>query len=186
MTANTLYRASPLEAFIDDVAARSGYQHALGDYEGARLQSQHAPVIWRHPIDRYILEFSSPTDHRSEIDPFAQADETLEMVVAAPDYVRALHMLLEIYRKAFDPPAIERAGVMYLNAVGYGKVRRPRTNEVFPKGVPTLSFVLIDLVTITWLAPRQAASLVQGESVSVDGKMYEGVALKGTIEAPIP
>lgn len=186
MTANTLYRASPLEAFIDDVAARSGFQHALGDYEGARLQSQRPPVLWRHPRDRYIIEAASPTDHRAELDIFIEAQETLEMIVSASDYAQARQMLVQIWRLAFDAPALTRNATDYLASVDYGKVRLPRTNEVFPKGVPTSGFVLIDLVTITWLEPRQAASLTQAETVDVTGKLYEGATLRGTVEAPIP
>lgn len=184
MTANTLYRASPLEAFIDDVAARSGYQHALGDYEAARLQSQRPPVIWRHPRDRYIIEATVPTDHRAELDIFTQAAETLEMIVAAPDYASARQMLVQIWRLAFDAPSLTRNAISYLASVDYGKVRLPRTNEVMPKGVPTSGFVLIDLVTITWLEPRQVAATTQAETVDVTGKMYEGATLKGTVEAP--
>lgn len=186
MSTNTLYRASPLEAFIDDVAARSGFQHALGDYEGARLQGQRPPVIWRHPRDRYIIEASSPTDHRAELDIFTEAQETLEMIVTASDYAAARQMLVQIWRLAFDVPALTRNAIDYLASVDYGKVRLPRTNEVLPKGVPAAGFTLIDLVTIMWLEPRQAATLTQAETVAVAGKMYEGDTLKGTVEAPIP
>ena len=185
MSTNTLYRGSPLDGFIEDVSALCGFKHAVGDYENARLQSQHPPVIWRHPIDRSILSFSAPTDHRAEIDVFAQATETLEMIVTASDYASALNILLEIYRKAFDASVHARAGIMYLDSIEYGReVRRPRTNEVFPKGVPAAGFTLIDLVTITWLAPRQIANLVQGETVVVGGKLYNGSTLEGTVEAP--
>jgi hypothetical protein len=186
MSANTLYRASPLEAFIDNVAALCGFPHALGDYEQARLQSQRPPVIWRHPTDRYILEVVPVTDHRAELDIFADCQETLEMIVTGTDYAAARHTLVEIWRLAFDVPTITREGVQYLSDVEWGKVRRPRTNEVFPKSVPSSGFTLIDLVTLTWGAPRQAESAATVESVSATGKMYEGTTLKGTIGAPIP
>lgn len=186
MTANTLYRASLLEAFISDVSARSGYQHAVGDYELARSQSQRPPVIWRHPIDRYILEAAPVTDHRAEIDPFCEVKETLEMIVTAEDYTKALHVMTEIWRKAFDVAALTRNDILYLAAVEYGKVRRPRTNEVMPKGVPAAGFTLIDLVSLTWLAPRQLDAQYAVESVHVSGKLYEGDTLQETIEAPTP
>lgn len=186
MSANTLYRASPLETFVLNVSKRSTYQHVIGDYEGARSASQRAPVIWRHPVDRYILEAGPVTDHRSEVDPFCEVKETLEMIVTAEDYTRALHMLIEIWRLAFDAAALERAEVDYIAAIDYGKVRRPRTNEAMPRGVPAAGFTLIDLVTLTWLAPRQIEAQFAVESVTATGKMYEGDTLQGTIEAPTP
>ncbi len=183
---NALYRGSPLEGFISDVAARSGFHHVLGDYEAARSTGQKHPVVWRHPIDRYILEAGPVTDHQAEVDVFAEVKETIEMIVVAEDYPRVLHVLSEIWRLAFDRPMLERNDIASLGSIEWGKVRRPRTNEPLPKGVPTSSFVLIDLVTITWLAPSQVALFIEPESVSVTGKMYEGETLKDTIEAPIP
>lgn len=183
---NTLYRASPLEAFISDVSARSGMKHALGDYEVARLASQRPPVIWRHPRDRYVLELEPVTDHRPELDVFGQVKETLEMIVQGADYAAALFALLTIWRTAFDVPALQRAGVDYLAAIEYGKARVARPNEVFPKGVPTTGIVLIDLVTITWLAPAQVENFETVESTSVEAKMYDGAALQGTLEVPAP
>lgn len=183
---NALYRSSPLEAFISDVAARSEMKHVLGDYEVARLASQRPPVIWRHPRDRYVLELEPVSDHRAEIDVFGQVKETLEMIVQGSDYAAALFALLKIWRTAFDAPSIERGGVDYLASIDYGKARVARPNEVFPKGVPSGSVVLIDLVTITWLAPAQPEQFETVESTAVTAKMYDGASLQGTVEVPTP
>jgi hypothetical protein len=183
---NTLYRGSMLEGFISDLAARTRFQHVLGDYEGARQQSPRPPIIWRHPRDRYILETSDVTDHQVELDVFAQVDETVEMFVHAEDYAKSLHMLLEVWRLGFDKPSLTRHGIEYVASVDYGKVRLPRVNEPLPKGVPTSGFLLIDLVKLTWLAPSQVASETTVESVSVTAKMFEGSTLREEIEAPLP
>lgn len=183
MSANTAYRGSPLEAFVADISARSGLQQVLGDYEGARMSSQRPPVFWRHPSDRYILEVGPVTDHRAEIDPFAEVKETLELIVCGADYPRALADLVNIWR-CFEMPAIERDEVNYLIGVEYGKTRRPREREPLPAGVPSSTFTLIDLVSITWLAPRQEPAYATIESVKVFGKLFEGGLLVDTTEAP--
>jgi len=178
---NTLYAKSPLERFIADITATTKFQHVLGDYEAARKVSQRPPVLWRHPEGRAIIELVPITDRRPEIDAFKTAEETIEMVVVAQDYFAALWTMTEIWRLGFDARTreAEDLGRSYRDDITYGRVRRGREGEF--RGVPAGSFVLVDLVTIRWLVPRQEPLFATPESVDVSGIMKDGDTVVETI-----
>lgn len=172
---NVKYTGSPLEQFVRDMAVATSRQHVLGDYEAARMTGQKTPVIWRHPTDRAILEKMPLIERDKSIDAYAQIDETLEMIVQGKDYPEALHVLKETWRLGFDMrtrvAADERS---YRDDITWGRVRRGRENE-FGNSVPAGAFVLVDLITIRWLAPRQEPLVGEADTVAVTGVLKHGI-----------
>jgi hypothetical protein len=172
---NVLYAKSFLMAFLREVERLSRRPMLLGDYEVARTAGHRRPVLWRHPQDRLILETSEVTDHRMEIDPFATCTETLEMIVTAPTYQEAWHILTEVWRLGFHGMLVERDERSYLSAISFGRTRRPRRGEELPQGVPAGEFVFIDLVSISYLLPSQEAASGTAESLSVEVTMQDAI-----------
>lgn len=164
---NAGYRGTPLECLVDDIAALTCMQHVLGDVEdlSRRAPSRDSAIVWRHPRTGTVVDLQSPAEHRPELDVFAEAVETIEMVISRPDYASALWTLFEVYRLGFESATQERDGRSYLNHVEYGTVRRGTTADA----VPSDGYTLIDTIKIHYLLPRQEPVFAQAESVSVGG-----------------
>jgi hypothetical protein len=171
---NVGYSRSPLEDFLRDLSLATGFPHTLGDYENVRKQAQKPPIVWRHPMDRQILDVMPLRNRKASVDAYKEVEETLEMVVVGADYLGALHLLTEVWRLGFDGRARTHEGSgdrKYRDNIIWGRVRRGREGEI--KGVPATSFALIDLVTIQWLLPRQEPLSALTETVSVGGIMTD-------------